>query len=423
MSLKKIFGNLFHKPKQDNAVVIKDDEQAFIPYASEMFPVLKMQEEQLSKYKKIPLTHIAALGAAFSQLPQSARTITKSITRNIATNETLFIGINEKGVEGFLRKNQYGTVGNIMQVNAQGKQVIAGRLRFQEIPNLSITETSTTVLPFNPTLIVIAVALISIEQKLDGIQKNIEEVLQFLKQEKQSKQRGNLNMLTEIMEDYKLNCQNEQFCTSRINTVLSIKNKAYQDIDFYQNQINTELQKQKGFHGVKEAQNLLNAVEYQFAEYQLACYLYAFSSFLEVLLQKSFSAKDIDNISTKLIKIVQHYEMLYENCYSQVFNYQSSTIESKVVDTIGTASKKLGNAIASIPVIKDGLIDEFFINTGDNLSKHNQESIVQKLQSFTVLKNNRINPFIENLQSVDLLYNTENAMITDGTDLYILQPE
>ena len=31
-------------------------------------------------------------------------------------------------------------------------------------------------------------------------------------------------------------------------------------------------------------------------------------------------------------------------------------------------------------------------------------------------------PFIENLQSVNILYNEENAMITDGVNLYLMQP-
>jgi len=31
-------------------------------------------------------------------------------------------------------------------------------------------------------------------------------------------------------------------------------------------------------------------------------------------------------------------------------------------------------------------------------------------------------PFIENLQTANLLYNEENAMITDGVHLYLLQP-
>ena len=419
MSLKDFFGRIFKKAEPTD--VVTKEESTIAPFASDAFPAVRLQDGQLEAYKRIPLATLSTIGTAFSQLPEGARTITQSITKSVATPETLFVGINPKGVQGFLRENTYGTVGNIMQVNSQGKEVIAGRMRFKAIDNLPVTETSTTTLPLDPTLMVVAVALMTIEKKLDGIQQSIETVLQFLKQEKQSRQRGNLNMLMEIMEDYKLNCKNEQFCISRIGEVLSIKTASYQDIDFYQNQIANELQKQKGLHGSKDAQNVLDAVTYQFAEYQLACHLYAFSSFLDVLLQKAFDTVAIESVTEKIKLMAHRYEALYADCYSQVSKYQHSAIEAKFLDAVGVVTTGLGKAIGSIPIIKDGAIDEALISAGESIGKHNQDAIERKLHTFSMFEDNRVNPFIENLQSVNLLYNAENAMLTDGENLYILQ--
>ena len=419
MSLKDFFGRIFKKAEPTD--VVTKEEFTIAPFASDAFPVVRLQDGQLEAYKRIPLATLSTIGTAFSQLPEGARTITQSITKSVATPETLFVGINPKGVQGFLRENAYGTVGNIMQVNSQGKEVIAGRMRFKAVDNLPVTETSTTTLPLDPTLMVVAVALMAIEKKLDGIQQSIETVLQFLKQEKQSRQRGNLNMLMEIMEDYKLNCQNEQFCISRISEVLSIKTASYQDIDFYQNQIANELQKQKGLHGSKDAQNVLDAITYQFAEYQLACHLYAFSSFLDLLLQKAFDTVAIESVTEKIKLMAQRYETLYVDCYSQVSKYQHSALEAKLLDAVGAATTGLGKAIGSIPIIKDGTIDEALISAGESIGKHNQDTIERKLLAFSVLEDNRVNYFIENLQSVNLLYNAENSMLTDGENLYILQ--
>ena len=419
MPLKKFFGRMLKKTEPTD--IVPKENSAIAPFASEAFPVVKLSEGQLEAYKKIPLAGLSALGTAFSQLSEGARTITQSVTKSVDTSETLFIGINPKGIQGFLKENAYGTVGNIMQVNSQGKEVIAGRMRFKAIDNLPVTETSTITLPLDPTLMVVAVALMTIEKKLDGIQQSIETVLQFLKQEKQSRQRGNLNMLTEIMDDYKLNCQNEQFCISRINEVLSIKTASYQDIDFYQNQIANELKKQKALHGSKDAQNILDSVTYQFAEYQLACHLYSFSSFLDVLLQKAFDTSAIEGVTEKIKVIAQRYEALYADCYAQVSKYHHSAIESKIIDVVGAAATGLGKAIGSIPVIKKGPVDEALISAGESIEKHNQDAIERKLNTFSTLKDNRVDHFIENLQSVNMLYSTDNAMITDGEYLYILQ--
>lgn len=420
MAIKDVWSALIGKAGSTD--ITPKVETAITAVASEAFPVVRLQENQLDAYRKVPLAGLAALGTAFAQIPESARTIVESVTKTVATNETLFVGINPKGVPGFLRASEFGTTGNIMQINSQGKQVIAGRMRFKAIDGLPVNETTTTVMPIDPTLIVVALALMTIEKKLDGIQERVEEVLQYLKLEKQSSQRGNLNMLAEIMDDYKLNCQNEQFCLSRMQAVLAIKKDAHKDILFYQEQISAELQKQKSLHGAKTSQNLIDAVAYQFAEYQLACHLYAFSSFLDVMLQGNFDSASIESVSDKMITMAKRYESLYADCHAQMAKYQRASIEAQIVGGIGVAAKGLGKVIASVPVIREGPVDEALISAGDTIGEFNRDTVQRKLRTFEMFEDNRMNPFIENLQSVNLLHNTENAMITDGTHLYLLQP-
>jgi len=417
MALKDAWNALLGKtPSTD---IAPKKETALTPIASDVFPVVKIQSGQLEAYKQIPFAGIASLGTAFAQLPEGARTVVQTVTKSVATDETLFVGINPKGVAGFLRENAYGTTGNIMQVNAQGKEVIAGRMRFKAVDGLPVNETTTTVMPVDPMLMVVAIALMTIEKKLDGIQKSVEEVLQFLKQEKQSKQRGHLNMLAEILDDYKLNCQNEQFCTSRASEVLSIKTAAFEDIDFYQNQIASELQKQKGLHGAKDSQSLTDAITYQFAEYQLACHLYAFSTFLDIMLRQDFGALTIEKTTEKMLNMKTRYEALYGECHTQIAKYQQSSIEAQIIGGIGVATKGLGKAIAAVPIIREGPVDEALISAGDSIGKFNRDSAQKKLESFEPFADSRMGSFIENIQTVGLLYNTENSMLTDGNNLYV----
>ena len=416
MALKDAWNVLFGKPTATE--IAREDPTAMAAVASDAFPVVKVQEGQLSAYKQIPLASLAALGAAFSQLPEGARTIVQSTQRTLATGEPLFRGIWPKGIYGTMTDRGLGFSGNI--VGSSGG--IVGRMRFKAIEGLPVNETVSTVMPIDPMLMIVAIALMTIEKKLDGIQESVEEVLQFLKQEKQSKQRGNLNMLSEIMEDYKQHCQNEKFCMSRLNEVLSIKTAAYQDIDFYQNQIAAELQKQKGLHGSKDSQDLVNALSYQFAEYQLACHLYAFSSFLDIMLQRNFDTAAIEGVTDKMETMAKRYKALYDDCHAQIAKYQRSSIETQIIGGIGAAAKGLGKAIASVPVIREGPVDEALMSAGESIGRFNRDTVHRRLQSFEVFEDHRMHPFIENLQSVNLLYNTENAMITDGTNLYMLQP-
>lgn len=387
---------------------------------SDLFPIVQMPKSGMERYKKVPVAGLAALGAAFSQLPQVARTIVQTTTTNIATNETLFVGINPNGVPGYLLENQFGTVGNIMQINEQGKQVIAGRMRFKALDSLPVTETQNTVVPFDPTLMVIAVAVMAITQKLDKIQASVEAVLQFLELEKQAKQRGNLRKLAEIAEDYKSKCRDEAFCTSRNHVVQSIQIMALQDIEFYQEKVGMELQKQKALHLRKEATTLMDSVILEFAEYQLACYIYSFCCFLDIMLRRDFAENTLKNATAKMEKMASRYDELYTECRSQIAQYQRNAIEAKVVGGIGLAAKGLGKAIGSIPVIRDGFVDEALINAGANLGKHNRDIVAKQMTTVDAFEDNRMASFIESLSSINLMYNAKDSLLTDGENIYVL---
>lgn len=114
MAIKDAWNALIGKTSSTDIAPIEETTIAAV--ASDAFPVVRLQDNQLAAYKQIPLAGLAALGTAFAQLPEGARTIVESVTKTVATNETLFVGINPKGIPGFLRENEFGTTGNIMQL-------------------------------------------------------------------------------------------------------------------------------------------------------------------------------------------------------------------------------------------------------------------------------------------------------------------
>ena len=387
---------------------------------SELFPVVHIPETTLRRYRKLPVTGLAALGAAFAQLPAAARTVVQTTTTQAATNETLFVAINPKGVPGFLIEDQFGTVGNIMQINEQGRQVIAGRMRFKAVDALPVNETVKTVIPFDPVTIVVAVAIMAIDQKLNKIQASVEDVLRFLELDKQAKQRGDLRTLAEIVEDYKDKCDDRAFCANRNTTAQAIRADAMRDIEFYQERVGMALQKQKSIHHYRDAAALLDSVVREFAEYQLACYRYAYASFLDVILRRDLSAVTLDRTTEKLNRVSTRYDALYAECRSQIAQYQRGAIESKVVGGLGTAAKGLGRAIGSIPVIKEGPVDEALIGAGRSLGKKNRKSVESRMEGLTAFQDNKMSAFLESLATLHLLYDTKDSMLTDGEALYVL---
>lgn len=420
MPLKNIFKS--HSDKKPNSDLVPNNQTQGI-MTSDDFPIVRAGEMDMNRYQRIPIAGLAALGSSFAQLPASARTIVQTVKTTIETNETLFIGVNPKNVEGYLRMNQYGTVGNIMQVNEQGKNIIAGRMRFKPVGNIApAAQTTTTMIPIDPTSMMVAAALVHIEQKLDDLQKTAEDILQFLTIDKQAKQRGNLNMLGEIFEEYKQDSSNEKRCELRSVAVQTIKKEALQDILFYQEQISRKMKKQQLIHGLQQAKSMLANTMKGFQEYKLACYLYSFASFLDVLLRKDFSAQMLGNVKRKMTEVADRYAQLYTDCHAQLAKYQRTSVETQILGGIGSAAKSVGKALGSVPVLNKGSFNEALVNAGDALDGHSRDMLMRALSEFETMEDTGIHTFMENIETVNLMHNAPNGLLTDGDNLYLLQP-
>lgn len=385
---------------------------------SDGFAVEEISERALNKAKKIPLSNLALLGTAFSQMSEAARTTVTTVTSEMKM-ENLYRGIWPEGANGRLAFNINGaTVGNIM-----GEKGIDSRMLFKPIGEVSVENTITSIKSINPTMIAIAVALMEINKKLDGIQNSIDEVLRFLETDKQAKQRGNLQTLAEIMEDFKRKGNDADFCKSKNHTVQEIQRDARQDIEFYKTRIETAVKEKKTFHLQKDVREYVDSITTNFAEYQLACYLYAYSAFLDTVLRKDFEEDSIDSCRNKIIRIAEDYDALFRECRAQIASYQRSSAENKVVGGIGKTAGTLGKAIRSIPVIEKGPVDELLLNAGDVLRDANKDTVKAQVNNLEVLENNRMGDFLNGIGVVGALCNRKSAMITDGTSLYVFEPE
>jgi len=97
MALKDAWNALIGK--SNTTEIVAAEEKVLAPLASEAFPVVRVQPDQLSAYRQIPLAGLASMGAAFAQLPEGTRTVVQTVTKTVASNETLFVGINPKGIQ------------------------------------------------------------------------------------------------------------------------------------------------------------------------------------------------------------------------------------------------------------------------------------------------------------------------------------
>ena len=125
----------------------------------EYLPSILSKEAALKDHTKLSFSEFSALGVAFASLPETFRTVTQTVD-----TDGLYRCVFPDGVTGKLAafKDGSGNLGTIMDGNN-----IVGQAHWIKADS----QVMTTTIPYNPTVLFMAMALMSIDKKLDKIQE------------------------------------------------------------------------------------------------------------------------------------------------------------------------------------------------------------------------------------------------------------
>lgn len=373
---------------------------------ADYYPMIPRESIAGTCKHKIDLKELSSLGSGFAL---AAAEIAKAVA-TAPNSEGLFRCVFPEGVTGKLAsfKDGSGFLGTIM--NGNGIQAQA-----RWIP----VEGKSAVMAVNPVMIAIAVAITCVNKKLDTIIKAQQDILRFLQQDKEADLEGAVNSLSDIMSNYRFLSDNPTWKGSQLTVVSTIKGKAEHNIIFYRKGLKSDLEKQELLHSGAKAAKKKASIQQQLKYYQLSVYLYAYSTFLEVILSERYTKAFLDQISDKLGQYAMQYREDYSECYTQLESYKKTSIESKALEWGGIAGKKAGGLIAKIPVISKGPVDEALISAGEKLEKFGETKNEKFLIGFDENRDAGIQLFTENIASIDEMANKPMEMMFDNQYVYI----
>lgn len=361
----------------------------------EYLPAVPSLDLSMRNADRIPLEKLTALGVAFQPLTTAIQTIV-----NGAGGSGIYY-VNTKGMQMFSTAEGY-----IGALKTAAGTVGGGQAQI-------------TALPCDPTMLAMAAVLMSVEKKLDAIQETQEEILEFLVEKERATLQGNLNILGEVMSDFKYNWTNDTYKHSKIVLIQQIKKEAADSIVLYRGQIAKKLRKRTAFHSDKSVKEILKDLQSQFTDYQLALYLYSYSSFLEVMLEGNFDEGYLNSVEQRLLEYSLQYRTLYTESYDLMEGYSKSSVQAGVLSGLATASKFMGEAIAKIPVISKSQLDENLIEAGDKLDKQGNKRASDALGGLAQTRMSVTLPFVENIRTVNGLYNKPVTYLFDGENMYV----
>lgn len=204
----------------------------------------------------------------------------------------------------------------------------------------------------------------NVEKKLDDIRKTQEEILEFLEARERASLQGNLNTLADVLSNFKYNWNSDTYKANKHILVQDIKRDSEASIVLYRDQIAQQMQRRSRIHSDQEVHGILKKLGTRLQDYQLALYLYSYSSFLEVLLLGNFTQPYLESVEKRISDYALQYRELYTSCYNLLEEYSKSSIQAGVMSGLASAGKLLGKAVSKVPVISNSQLDKNLLAAG-----------------------------------------------------------
>lgn len=363
-----------------------------------------------TKTLSVPIAELALLGTGVASLIPALRTITQTTTFN---------------TQGLYQLANAG-VGDTLKIAKNGNfwgafKTADGASKFAQLQAAEpLSTTSSAVMPIDPATMMMAVALFVIEQQLKDIKKMQKQILVFLEIEKESEIEADVEILSKMITTYKYNWNNERFIASNHKMVLDIQRTARKNMLSYKKKVAELLDSKKMIVAQAKVKSTLNDLQKKFKYYRLSLYTFSMASLVEIMLSGNFKETYISDVKTEIKKFSLEYRDLFTECSMYLEKMTSGSVEANVMKGIGVASKAVGKFIGSIPVVKEGQVDEFLQDGGAHLKENVQDMQKNILEAFAVLHNPGTGVFMDKMEDMIQIYNHTDRICFDDKKIYLI---
>ena len=369
----------------------------------------------LSRAARFPLGEIASLGTAFVALPEAFRTVTQTITLPgiglLQATDGVGNPIATSALQAF--RDGSGLLGSTRDAATGFAQV-----RLHEVA--SQTASVATTMPYDPGTLAMAIALMEINRKLDAIQETQKELFEYVRNKDKAELRGNLETLFDVLENYRFHWNNPQYKNNKHILVQSIRNSAEKTIIQHWAEIKGRLKKAGIARADRRVREKVNAVRSELEEYRIAVYLYAFASFLEVMLLESFEADYLAGVAKKIDNHSISYRELYTQAYDLIDADADGSLRAMALGGLSETMGLIGKAIGGTPVGKLTSIDDALQDASRELADLNEDMKSRMMSRLTDARSSDVRPFVESIERVSSLYNEPALLLADSEAVYLL---
>lgn len=358
----------------------------------------------------IPVAELSTLGAGISSLVPSFRTVTQTMSipvdglyklANAAPGDTLKMARNGNAW-GALKTADGGS--KMLQLKQAG----------------ALSANTQAVAAFNPATMMMAAALYSIEKNLSEISETQKKILSFLEAENESQIEADVDSLTNIAANYKYTWDNEVSVAGNHKLALDIQNRARKNIRLYAKQIADTISAKHMIVAQKDIDRALADLEKKFKYYRLSLFTFSLASLMGIMLSGNFEEEYIDKIKAEIEALSDSYREQFEKGSLYLERLGNAGAETAIVKRVASTGKTLGKFIGSIPVVKEGSVDEFLQEKGELLQNKANEREMKAISTFSALSNPGTRVFVNKMEDMIQIYNHTSSICVDKQNIYLI---
>ena len=262
---------------------------------------------------------------------------------------------------------------------------------------------------------VFSAILVVINSKLTDIIAREKAIVEFLEIDKQTALKADFLTLNTIVREYHHNFDNEKFLHSREAQVIEIRRNAEHNVLFYKELAEKRIVGfKKGVH--IEIDKALNEIQTRFKYYRLALYIYAYSSFLDVVLLENFSEEFINSIIEDITNHSTQYIDFYNETSKTVKQMAEKSGKSQAMKGVSSITGAFSKLFSKMKANKQA---DKLENSSKSMAEKRESSVEDLVTRFSDNKDAGVDDVIENLNYLKNLYNKESDVIIDSEYIYI----
>lgn len=269
---------------------------------------------------------------------------------------------------------------------------------------------------FDPTLMMMSVALASIETELKDIKELSQKIFSFLEHDKESEIESDLEILNKSLIDFRFNLEDEKYLINNHKQVMDIKRTANKNILFYKKEIRDDLLKDKFFTTNNSMNSMINEIQKKFRYFRLSLYIYSFSTLLEILLIGNYKSEYLLLKINELKELDSEYLDMFNITLDYVKKNANKSIEGNVLSGLGNAGKAIGSLVEKAKVKS---VDNWLNQKGDNLKESAQNIKNNFVSILDEIKDTNAKTFIKQIEKVDSIYNKAKNIYFDKENIYL----